>query len=116
MVRGKIVTPGVSRLLEDDRVFADGWKLDIEIGEVCELLGFFRCEINNEQVHPFVAIGDKIDFVIRSPHRADVLRWIVRQVFVGAGFEIVNPNVICHAAAIIFPCAELPEHAVISHL
>src|SRR5207247_10841126 len=47
---GKIVAPNVSGLLKYDRVFADGWKLDIEIGEVCELLGFFRCEINNEQV------------------------------------------------------------------
>ncbi len=113
---GKIVAPDVTGLLEYDRVFAERRKLDVEISEVRELLRFFCCEINDEQVHPIVAVGDKIDFVVWSPHRADILGWIVRQVFGGAGVEIVNPNVIRHAAAIMFPCAELPEHAVERHL
>ena len=81
-----------------------------------ELLGFLRREIDNEQIHAVVAVGDKIDLVVRSPHRADVLGGVVRQIFGSAGFEIVDPNVVRHAATIMFPCAELPEHLVISHL
>ena len=112
----EIVAPDVSRLLEHDRVFADRRKLDVEISEVRELLGFLRRKVDNEQIHAVVAIGDEIDLVVRSPHRADVLRGIVRQIFGGAGFEIVNPNVVRHAAAIMFPGAELAEDAVVSHL
>ena len=113
---GEIIAPDVTGLLKHDRVFADGWKFDVEISKVRELLRFFCCEINDEQIHPIVAVGDEIDLIVRSPHRADVLRGIVREVFGGAGVEIVNPNVIRHAAAIMFPCAELPEHAVERHL
>ena len=114
--RGKIVAPDISRLLEYDRVFPDRRKPNVEISEVCELLCFFACKINNEQVHPVVAIGNEVDFVVRPPHWADVLRWIICYVFSGACVEIVNPNVIGHAAAIMFPCPELPEHPVVSHL
>ena len=81
-----------------------------------ELLCLLRCRIDNEEVHPAVAIRNEIDFVIRSPHRADVLRGIVGQVFGRAGFEIINPNVVGHAAAVMFPCAEFPEYAVERHL
>ena len=113
---GKIVAPDVSRLLEYYRVFADGRKLDVEIGEVRELLCLFCRKIDNEQVHAVVAVGEEINFVIRCPHWADVLRGIVRQIFGGACLEIVNPNVVRHSAAIMFPCPELPEHSVVSHL
>ena len=112
----QIVTPDVSGLLEHDRVFADRRELDVEICEVRELPGFLRRKVDNEQVHAVVAIGDEIDFVVRPPHRADILCRIVCQIFGRAGFEIVNPNVVRHAAAVMFPGAKLAEHAVVSHL
>src|SRR5215471_18271196 len=71
--RGKIVTPDVSRLFEHDRLFADRRELDVEISEMRELLGLFRAKVDNEQIHSVVAIRGKIDFVVRSPHRADIL-------------------------------------------
>ena len=66
-------------------------------------------EINRKKIHPAVAIGDEVDAVIRSPHRADILCRIVGQVLRRAGLEIVDPNVIRHSAAVMFPGAELAE-------
>ena len=48
LTRGKIVAPDVPRLLENYRVLADGWKLDVVIREVRELLCFFRRQIDKE--------------------------------------------------------------------
>src|SRR6201993_5090920 len=112
MTCSQIITPDVTGLLKHDRLFAHRWKLDVEIREVSQLLCFLRCKIHNEEVHPVVPVRNEIDLVVRSPHRADVLRWIVREVFGCAGFEIVKPNVIRHAAAIMFPSSELAEDAV----
>ncbi len=80
-----------------------------------ELPGFPCGEINDIQVHAGVAIRDEINFVVGSPHWADILGRVVGEVFGGAGFEIVNPNIVGHAASIIFPGAELAEDAVVSH-
>ena len=112
----QIVAPDVSGLLEYDRLLSNRRELDVEIGEMRELRGFLRHRIDREEVHPVVAIRDEIDFVVRSPHRTDVLRGIVGQIFSRAGFEIVKPDIIRHAAAIMFPRTELSENAVERHL
>src|SRR5262249_12319940 len=109
-------TPDIARLLENYRVFADRRKLNVVVCEMRELPGFLCRRIDNEQIHAVVAIGNEIDFVVRSPHWADVLRGFVRKIFGGAGFEVINPNVIRHSAAIMFPGAKLTEYAVVSHL
>ena len=113
---GQIVTPDVTRLFEYNRVLPDRRELDVVILEGRELLGVFAGQIRREEIHPAVAIGDEIDAVIRPPHRADVLRRIVGQVLDLAGLEIKKPNVIGHAAAIMFPGAEFTEDAVVNHL
>ena len=111
----QIVSPDVAGLFENDRFFPDRRKFDVEIFEVGELLCFLRDKIDNKQIHPAVAIGNEIDLVVRSPHRANVLGRIVGQVFSRAGFEIVDPNVVGHSAAIMFPSSELAENAIERH-
>ena len=75
---GQIITPDVTGLLKHDRLFAHRWELDVEVREVRQLLCFLRCKIHNEEIHPVVPVRNEIDLVVRSPHRADVLRRIVR--------------------------------------
>ena len=102
-------------MFENDRVLADGRKFDVEIFEARELFRCLRGKIDNEQVHSTIAIGDEIDFVVRTPHRTDVLGRIVGQILGRAGFEIMDPNIVGHAAAIMFPGPELAENAVERH-
>src|SRR6266545_3532476 len=70
---GQIVTPDVARLLENDRVLADRWKLDVEILERRELFRFFVRKVDGEKIHPAIAVGEKIDVVVWPPHRANIL-------------------------------------------
>ena len=70
----QIVTPDVASLLEDDRVFPDGGELDVKILEASSAASFPCPEIDREEIHSPIAIGEKINVVIRSPHRANVLR------------------------------------------
>ena len=70
----EIETPDVAGLLEDDRVRADRRELDVVVLEGGELLRFLRREVDREEVHPAVAVGEEVDLVVRAPHRADVLR------------------------------------------
>src|SRR5215475_4241678 len=70
----EIVPPDVTGLFEHDRLLADGWKLNVEVREMRELLCFLRCKIHSEEVHAVVTVRNEIDFIVRSPHRADVLR------------------------------------------
>src|SRR5205814_10442468 len=60
-------------------------------------------------------IGSKIDAVVRSPHRADILRGIVGQVLGRAVLEIVNPDVVRHSTAVMFPGSEFAEDPVKRH-
>ena len=80
------------------------------------MFGFFARQVGRKKIHPAIAVGEKIDAVVRSPHWANILCGIVGQVFRLAGLEIVNPDVVRHSAAIMFPSAELPEDAVVRHL
>ena len=111
----QIVTPDVTGLLEHDCLLGDRRKLDVEILKGGELSRFLGAEIGRKEIHAAVAIRQEINLVVRSPHWADVLRRIVGQVFGGAGFEIVDPNVVGHAAAIMLPGPELAKDAVERH-
>ena len=66
-------------------------------------------------MHSSIAIGSKIDAIVRSPHRTDILRRVVGQVFGRAVLEIVNPNVVSHSTAIMLPGAEFAEDPVKRH-
>ena len=111
----QIVSPDVTGLFENDRFLPDRRKFDVEIFEARQLFRFLRGKIDTEQIHPAIAIGDEINFVVRSPHRADVLGRIIGQIFGRAGFEIVDPNIVGHSAAIMFPGPEFAEHAIERH-
>ena len=102
-------------MFEDNRIFADGWKLDVEILKGGQLFQFFAREINRKKIHSAIAIGGEIDAIIRSPHRADILRRIIGEILGRARLEIVDPNVICHSAAVMFPGPELAEDPVKRH-
>ncbi len=112
---GEVKTPDITGLLKHDRVLPDGGKLDVEILEARKLFRLLAREIGREKIHPTVAIGDVIDTVVGAPHRANVLRRIVRQVLGRAGLEIEDPDIVRHPAAIVLPGAELAKDAVERH-
>src|SRR5205823_522157 len=64
----QIVSPDVTGLLEDDRLLTDRWKLDVEVFKGGELSRFLGAEIGRKQIQPAVAIGRKINFIVRAPH------------------------------------------------
>ena len=77
----------------------------------------FVVEVDRVQVHPvLVAVGEEVDLVVRSPHRDDVLGWVIGQVLGLLGLEVVDPDVVGHAAAVALPGAELAEDAVVGQL
>ena len=68
-----------------------------------------------EEVHRAVAVGAEIHLVA-DPHREDVLRIVVGDVLDFLRLEVVNPHIVSHAAAIVFPSAELTHHTVVGNL
>ena len=50
------------------------------------------------------------------PHGEDVLVHIIRDIFVGLGFKVVDPHIVGHPALVVFPGTELPEDPVIGQL
>ena len=116
LFRREIEMPDVASLFENDSTFAERRKLDVVILEGGVLRRFLRREIVTEQIHVPVAIREKVDLIIWRPHRDDVLSLVVRDVLDPAGLEIVNPDVVGHAAAVTLPGAELPKDPVVRHL
>jgi len=111
----QIPAPDVASLLEDDRVFPEARELDVKIREARQLLHFLGPEVDREEIHSPIAIGEKINVVIRSPHRANVLGRIVRQIFGRLSLEVEDPDIVRHAAAVMFPSAEFTKDAVERH-
>src|SRR5882672_4506552 len=97
----QIVTPDVSGLLEHDRLLADRWQLDVEIGEMRELLCLLCCRIDNEEVHSGVTIRYTIYFDVRSVYRLYVLLWIAVQEYRLRVLEIVETPVWVHCGAVM---------------
>src|SRR4051794_11020564 len=74
----EIVSPNITGLFKDDRILSERRKLDIEILEGSELFRLLAGQVGRKQVHATVAIGSVVDAIVRAPHRANVLRGIVR--------------------------------------
>ena len=103
-------------MLEDDGFAAERGEFHVEVGELRELLGLFRGEVVAKEVSAWGAFGDEINFAVVGPHGEQVLGGIIGDVFEGAGFEIEDPDVVGHAAAVLFPRAEFAEDAVVGDL
>ena len=89
-------------------------ELDVVVRIVGHLLRLPVGGVVDKEVHRLVAVGDEVD-VLANPHRADVLRHILRQVLHLLGRGVIEPDVVSHAATVILPVAELAEDAVIGH-
>ena len=89
--------------------------LDVVIGVVRHLGGLLGRPVIAEQVHRAVTVGAEIHLV-SNPHWEDVLCVVVGDVLDLLRFEVVNPHIVGHTAAIVFPSAELTHHAVVGNL
>jgi hypothetical protein len=58
-----------------------------------------------------VTVGEEIDFVA-YPHRENVLSFVVGDVGELCGADLVDPDVVGLASAVVFPSAEFTEGAV----
>ena len=103
--------------LVDDRRIAERRELDVVILVVRELLRFVRLQVEDVQVHPpkLVAVGGEVNLV-PVPHRDDFLVVRLRQLLRLLRGEVVQPEVVGHAAAVALPGAELAEDAVVDEL
>ena len=101
-----------SAVLEHYRIIAKRRELDVEFLEICEFLRFLCFKVIYEEVHCAVAVGCEID-LIAGPHGKYILGGIVRDVLGLFCFKIVDPDIIGHASAVIFPGTEFPENAVV---
>jgi len=115
--RVEIETIDVPAVLEDDRPVAHRRKLDVEIDELRQLPRFLRAQVAHVEVHPpiLVPVGEKVN-PLALPHGEDVLSRTIRKILRGLGFEVVNPDVVGHSAAIALPRAKLAKNTVVGQL
>ena len=112
---GEVEMPEAAGLLEDNAATAERGKLDIEVPEVRVLVGSLRRQVVGKKIEASVPIGQKVDAVIRRPHRDDILGRVAGDVLQAAGFEIENPDIVRHSATVLLPGAELAKDPVVGH-
>ena len=114
---GEIVPVDLAAVLKDDRMIAEGRKLDVEFREVGQFLRLLRAEIVHIEVELLVLIAVRHEVnLVSCPHREDILCGVVRDVGRRLGLEIVDPDIVGLTAAISLPGAEFPEDTVVGHL
>ena len=111
----EVVTVQLAAVFIDDVVVAQRRPFDVVISVLSHFLCLLGVVVVNEEVHRAVAVGTEVDF-IADPHGEDILRLIVGDVFGSLGLEVMDPNLVGHAALVVFPGAELTHDAVIGHL
>ena len=96
--------------------------LSVTAGEfyiIIRIVGYFFSlfgpDIINKDIHGAIPIGNKVDF-LSYPHRDNILCNIIGDILYFLGSRIINPNVIRHATAIIFPITEFSHNPVVSQL
>ena len=110
----RVETVQIPGVLIDNRPAVRARELDIIVGISGHFLRSPGLCIIGKYIHRLVPVGDEEDFV-PDPHRDDVLGHIVSDVLYLLRGRVVNPDVVRHAATVIFPCTELAEHPVVGH-
>ena len=105
----------VAAVLEHDLAATTVGKLHIILGKVSHLLRRARTGVIDKDVHAVIAVAHEIDFVA-NPHGIDILGNVVGHVGHRLGLSVIDPDVVGHAALVVFPGAELAEDAVIGQL
>ncbi len=95
-------------------MIAERRKLDVIIGVIGQLFGFFGVDIVNEKIHCTVTIRQIIYFVA-VPHGENVLVDVICDLCCLLCFKVIYPDLIGHATLVIFPRSELTENPVIGH-
>ena len=113
---GEVKPPDLAGLLEDDGVAAEGGELDVVVGEVRHLDGLLGGEVVAEEVGAGRAFGDEVDAAVGGPHGEEILRGVIGDVLEFAGLQVEDPDVVGHAAAVLFPGAEFAKDAVVGDL
>ena len=88
------------------------WKFHVVLGEISHLGSGFSHGVVAEQVHGVVAVACE-ENLIANPHGEVVLSYIVGDIIHFPGLGVINPDVVGHTALVVFPGAELAEHAVV---
>src|SRR5581483_9790230 len=104
----------VASIFEDDGIWSEAWPVHIKVGEVRELIAAQAVAVQVQAVFR-TSIRVEIDRVA-VPHGKSVGPFGVRHLLDVIGFEVVNPDVLGHAAGIALPSAEISEDAVVGNL
>ena len=99
----------------DNNLSVTAGEFYIIIRIVSYFFSLFGPDIINKDIHGAIPIGNKVDF-LSYPHRDNILCNIIGDILYFLGSRIINPNVICHATAIIFPITEFSHNPVVSQL
>ena len=102
-------------VFKHDGLAVGGRELYVIFLEVGNLAGGAGAGVIGEQVHHHISVAGE-ENLVSYPHGEDILGGVVGNVGHLLGLGIVNPDVIGHAAAVVFPGAEFTHHAVVGHL
>ncbi len=117
MLRREIEQEKPAAIFEHDVIRPDARKVNVVLGEVRHLAHRFRLRVVGPDVLALavVAIGEKINRRA-VPHRQRVVRGARRHFFRRPFFEIEQPDVRRHAAAVAFPRSEVGRERRVSEL
>ncbi len=108
----KIKTIKVAAVFVNDGIVADGREFYIILIVVGNFGGLSRGVVVGKKIHGAVAVGEEINNVV-VPHRENILCRVVGDVGGGFGIKIINPHIVGHAAAVVFPGSEFAKHLVV---
>ena len=112
---GRVELEQETAFFKDDDLAVGAGELDVVILEIGHFLGGLCLGVIDKEVHRQVAVGEEEDF-IPDPHREDVLGLVAGDVDHGVGGRVVNPDVVGHAAPVVFPRPEFAEDPVVGQL
>ena len=79
-----------------------------------ELFDLVRVQPVAVKIQPVFRTAIRIEINhVSVPHRKRIGPFRVRHLLNVVGLEIVNPDVLGHASRVAFPCAKVPEDAVV---
>ena len=102
----------IASLFEHDGLAVGAGELDVEVREFGDLFRLAGLGVVDKEVHSHVTVGNEEDFVA-DPHGEDVLGVVFGDIGDALLGRIPDPDVVCHAAAVVLPGAEFTHHAVV---